>query len=340
MIKSKECKFISPTKIDKSKYILPLIVILISAAIPIFVEDQYILRVLNLVLLYSIIALSVNLIVGISGQLDFGRSAFVGLGAYWSAITMMKLNFPFTLSFITAGLFCAIMGFLLGMICRNSEFDYLTLLTIGFNEICRLIFLNWTEVTDGAMGIKKVPDPSIFGYVIDTNTKYFYFSLILLIISYIAIQRIIKSKWGRAFEALRDNPIAASYSGIRVPDYKVLCFTVASFFTGIAGSAMVHFSNYASPFNYTLDESIILLQMAILGGLGSLPGSILGSSILIILPELSRTFYEYRLMFTGFLMVILMIWSPNGILGKHGIGDKIIGLSSFIKVKKSGGEKE
>ena len=340
MVKSKETKFISPIKTDKSKYILPIIVIALAAVLPMVIKDQYIIRVLNMAMLYSIIALSVNLIVGISGQLDFGRSAFVGLGAYWSALTMMKLNFPFIVAFLTAGLFCALMGFLLGMICRNSEFDYLTVLTIGFNEICRLIFLNWTDFTGGAMGIKKVPDPSFFGFAIDTNTKYFYFSLILLFITYVMIKRIIKSKWGRAFEALRDNPIAASYSGINVSVYKVLCFTIASFFSGVAGSAMVHFTNYASPFNYTLDESIILLQMAILGGLGSLPGSILGACILTILPELSRTFYDYRLMFMGFLMVILMIWAPNGILGKNGIGDKVIGLSRFVKEKKSGGEIE
>ena len=104
----------------------------------------------------------------------------------------------------------------------------------------------------------------------------------LLILSYFAVKFIIDSKWGRAFEALRDDPIAAAYSGIKVADYKVLCFTLGSFITGIAGAALVHYTNYASPYNYTLDESVLLLQMPILGGLGSLPGSIIGSAILII----------------------------------------------------------
>jgi branched-chain amino acid transport system permease protein len=302
----------------------------LACLIPLVVRNDYHLRVLNMVLLYSIVALSINLIVGFCGQLDFGRSAFIGLGAYCSAIFMQRFGAPFWIAFVSAGLFCTVVGAGLGVLCRKSTFDYLTLITIGFNEICRLIFLNWQDVTGGAMGLRRVPIPNLFGYAVDTNVKYFYFALVLLAICYVAIRRISKSKMGRAFEAVRDDPIAAAYSGIPVPTYKVINFAVASFFTGIAGSAMVHYTQYASPYNYTLDESIYILQMAILGGLGSLPGSILGTAILVIAPEISRTFYEYRLMFVGLMMVTMMIWAPNGILGKHGIGEKVIGLGRFL----------
>ncbi|MDI6870979.1 MAG: branched-chain amino acid ABC transporter permease [Bacillota bacterium] len=320
-----------------------LIVLVLAALIPLVVRGDYHLRVLNMVMLYSIVALSINLIVGFSGQLDFGRSAFVGLGAYWSAILMLRLHVPFLVAFLSAGLFCTLIGAGLGLLCRKSSFDYLTLITIGFNEICRLIFLNWLPVTNGAMGLRRIPAPSLFGFTFDTNVRYFYFSLVLLTLCYVAIRRITKSKLGRAFEAVRDDPIAAAYSGIRVPDYKVLNFALASFFTGIAGSAMVHYTQYASPFNYTLDESIYQLQMAILGGLGSLPGSILGTALLVIAPEISRVFYEYRLMFVGVLMVVMMIWAPNGILGRAGIGERVIGLARFLpmpsrKAARTGGE--
>jgi len=306
------------------------IVVAVACLIPLVVTNDYHLRVLVMALLYSIVALSINLIVGISGQLDFGRSAFIGLGAFWSAILMQRFGAPFWIAFLTAGLFCTVVGAGLGILCRKSTFDYLTLITIGFNEICRLIFLNWQDVTGGAMGLRRVPAPSLFGYTFDTNVKYFYLALALLVLCYAAIQRIIKSKLGRAFEALRDDSIAAAYAGIPIPTYKVINFAVASFFTGIAGSAMVHYTQYASPFNYTMDESIYILQMAILGGLGSLPGSILGTAILVIAPEISRTFYEYRLMFVGFMMVVMMIWAPNGILGKQGIGERVIGLGRFL----------
>ena len=321
--------------ISKNKKInYGLIFIVITMFIPFIVKDEYQLRVINIVLLYSIVALSINLIVGFAGQLDAGRAAFVGLGGYWSAIMMLRFHLPFIIAFISAGLFCAFIGFVLGMLCRRSTFDYLTLITIGFNIICTQVFLNWIPITNGAMGLRLVPSSILFGFSFDTNFKFFYFAFFLLIICYIVIKRITKSKIGRAFEAIRDDSIAASYSGINVANFKVINFSVASFFTGIAGSAMVHLTNYISPFTCTFDESIYQLQIAILGGLGSLPGSILGSAILVIAPEISRTFYEYRLMFVGFLMVAMMLWSPNGILGRNGIGEKVIGIRNLILVKK------
>jgi branched-chain amino acid transport system permease protein len=321
--------------VKKRRSHLGILLLLLYAMAPIIIKNTYVIRVMNMCMLYSIIALSINLIVGISGQLDFGRSAFVGLGAYASALLTKILGVPFLLSLAISGLFCAAVGFFLGFLCRKSAFDYLTLITIGFNVICQQAFLNMQDLTGGAMGIRKVPHASIFGFTFDNNTKYFYLALVLLIISYFAVKFIIDSKWGRAFEALRDDPIAAAYSGIKVADYKVLCFTLGSFITGIAGAALVHYTNYASPYNYTLDESVLLLQMPILGGLGSLPGSIIGSAILIIVPEISRTFYDYRLMFVGILMVVLMIWAPNGLLGKNGIGEKVIGLRRLLTGQES-----
>jgi branched-chain amino acid transport system permease protein len=311
-----------------------LLIFLVVIFIPFITKDEYQLRIINMVLLYSIVALSINLIVGFAGILDFGRAAFVGLGGYWSAIMVLRLNIPFIIAFISAGLFCALIGFFLGMLCRRSTFDYLTLMTMGFNVICIKIFLNWIPVTNGPMGIRLIPSPVLLGFKFDTNLKFFYFALGLLAICYIVIKRITNSKIGRAFEAMRDDPIAAAYSGINVANYKVINFALASFFTGVAGAAIAHYTNYISPYICTLDESIYQLQMAILGGLGSLPGSILGSAILVIAPEISRTFYEYRLMLVGFLMVAMMLWSPNGILGRNGIGEKVIGIRNLILVKK------
>ncbi len=302
------------------------IALLVAAFIPLVFTDEYVRRVINMVLLYSIVALSINLIVGFSGQLDMGRAAFVGIGMYWSAIMMLRFHLPWILAFLSAGFVCAFVGALLGLLCRRSSFDYLTLITIGFNIIVNLILLNWIPVTNGAMGMRLVPSPELFGFVFETNLSYYYFALVILALCYITIKRICKSKIGRAFMALRDDPIAAEYSGINVPNYKLLNFAIASFFTGIAGSALVHYTHYATPYIVTNDESIYMLQMAILGGLGSLPGSILGSAILVIAPEISRTFYQYRLIFVGIIMVVMMIWSPNGLLGKAGVGERIIGI--------------
>jgi branched-chain amino acid transport system permease protein len=184
------------------------------------------------------------------------------------------------------------------------------------------------------MGISRVPVPNIFGFYFDTNTRFYYLALLFLVASYAAIRRISRSKLGRAFEAIRDDPIAAAYSGINVAKYKILNFVIGSIFTGLAGALFVHYTQYASPFNYTLDESIYQLQMAILGGLGSLPGSLVGTFILVVFPEISRSFFEYRLLLVGMLMVVMMLYCPNGLLGKAGVGERLIGLKHRF-VKKS-----
>lgn len=308
--------------------------VILAALLPLVISDPYKMRVLIMMFTYMIIAMSINLIVGYCGQLDFGRSAFVGIGAYFSALTMLKLHLPFWPAFLGAGLFAGLIGAGLGFLCRKSTFDYLTLLTIGFNEIARLIFLNWFPVTGGAMGVKNVPVPDLGFITLDTNVKYFYFVLFWVVVTYVSIAHLNKSKYGRAFQATRDDALAALYSGINVPKYKILNFAIASVFTGLAGALQVHYTGYASPLIYTLDESIFLLQMPILGGLGSLPGSILGTIILVILPEISRTFYQYRLMFVGLLMVVMMTWAPNGLLGPGGLGSWA--KAAFLRFRSNG----
>lgn len=319
--------------LKNSKKTLTVIFAAAVVLIPFYISNTYALKIICNVMLYSIIALSVNLIVGYCGQLDFGRAAFAGLGAYFSAVVFNELNLPFIVCFIGGGLFAALIGCVLGILCRYSSFDYLTLITIGFSEICRKIFINWRPVTNGAFGL-ATKRPSFFGITLASHQSMFYFSLLLLIICYIVIRRITRSKVGRAFKAIRDDSIAAAYAGIHVPNYKTLCFVIGSFFTGLAGAAMVHYTMFTAPTNYTLDESMIMLQMAILGGLGSLPGSIVGAAILVVGPELSRGFYNYRLLFMGILMVVLMLFAPKGIMGTGGLKDQFVAFAKKTWEKK------
>lgn len=321
-------------KNKKIYYGLIFIGALAIIAIPLYIHNTYVLKILCNVMLYSIIALATNLIVGFCGQLDFGRAAFAGLGAYFSAYIYNTTNTPFIICFLGAGLFAAFMGAVLGTLCRKTSFDYLTLVTIGFLEICRKLFVNWRTITNGNNGL-ATERPSFFGVTLGSHVSMFYFCLILLIISFILIRRITRSRLGRAFMAIRDDSIAASYAGIDVPKYKMICFSLGSFFTGIAGAALAHYTMFTSPTNYTQDQSIIMLQMVILGGLGSLPGSIIGAILLTILPEISRAFYEYRLLFMGVLMVVLMLFAPQGLLGRGGIKDKIV---LYMNSKRTGGD--
>ncbi len=305
------------------KFWAVLALIVIVALIPVFWKNDYWRRVLTLVFLNSITVLSLQLIIGYCGLLDFGRAAFVGLGGYFSAVVMTKFGFPYLVALILSGCFTALIGAFVGFLVRKSSFDYLTLTTIGVAEISRMIFLNWNSVTNGALGISNVPSPNIFGLKINTNFKWYYYALIMLIIVYLLLRNLIRSKLGRNFMAVRDDEIASSYSAINVPMTKLACFSIASFFTGVAGNLLVTYARYASPYNYSLDESIILIQMVILGGLGGLPGCLVGTAILIIIPEIARPLYDWRLLIMGFMMVIFMIWCPRGILGEGGISDKI-----------------
>jgi len=311
-----------------------ILLLAFALSLPMIITDEYWIRILNVFYTYAVVALSINLIVGFCGQLDMGRSAFMGLGAYCSAILSVKLGVPFALAFVLSGVFAGVTGAVLGFLCRKSTFDYLTLVTIGFNVICQVLFLNWIPVTGGVMGISRVPPPDFFGFTFDTNTRFYYLALAFLVCSYAVIRRITKSKMGRAFEAIRDDSVAAEYAGINVQYYKILNFTVGSVFTGLAGSLSVHYSQYASPFNFTLDESIYQLQMAILGGLGSLPGSLVGTFILVVFPEMSRAFYEYRLLFVGILMVVMMLYFPNGLLGNAGVGERLIGVRCRVAIRR------
>ena len=309
----------------KPKMAALIIFLVLMACVPIFITNTYILKVLNNVMLYAVIALSVNLILGFCGLLDFGRSAFVGIGTYSFALLMTHVtNIPWFVGFIAAALFTALLGWLVGCFLRRTSFDYLTLLTIGIVEIVRLFLVNCTSITNGAMGITGVPEPSFFGFELNSHGKFFYFSLILLVVCYLLINRLINSYKGRALMAIRDDEIAAAFSAINIPKYKAFCLGIASFFTGLGGAAMVSYTGYASPYNFTIDEGLILCQMAILGGLGSLPGSILGAVILVVVPELSRTAYEYRLLIMGIMMVVLMLFCPNGLLGKNGLKDILV----------------
>ncbi len=228
----------------------------------------------------------------------------------------------------------------MGSFLRRTSFDYLTLLTIGIVEIIRLFFVNCTRITNGAMGITGIPKPSLFSFQITSHAQFFYFALILLIVCYVLIDRLTKSYKGRALMAIRDDEIAAAFSAINIPKYKAFCFGVASFFTGLGGAAMVSYTGYASPYNFTIDEGLILCQMAILGGLGSLPGSILGAAILVIVPELSRTAYNYRLLIMGIMMVVLMLFCPDGLLGNNGLKDIIVRKVKEIAGRREASEKE
>jgi len=288
---------------------------IVLLAVPEVVPNDYVLRILIAIIINIPLALSQNLITGFGGMLTLGQAAFYGIGAYTSAILMMNVGAPWPVAILSAGALACIFGILLGFPCLRVGSDYLTLMTIGFGEIFRTVALNWMALTRGPMGLPGVPPPQIGPFVFSSNTSMYFLYLAIAILCYIFMNRLTKSHFGRALISIREDETAAAAMGINVSYYKVMAFAFGSMWAGISGSMLAHFLQFVGPMTFTLNESLVHMQMAILGGLGSLPGSVLGAAILVALPQIFQPLYEYRMLLNGLLMVMLMAWRPQGIMG-------------------------
>lgn len=265
--------------------------------------DPYYLRIMMLIGINIILALGLNLITGVTGQLSMGHAGFMSIGAYTSAILSMQFGFPYFLALLAGALAAALFGFLLGIPTLRLEGDYLAMVTIGFAEIVRVFFLNF-EPGGKAVGLAGIPQETTFVVV---------WTIVLLVI--ILNAKLLSSRMGRAFYAIREDEIAAESSGINTTRMKILAFTVGSFLGGLGGALYAHYMYFISPQDFGFMKSIEILNMVVLGGMGSIPGAILGTVILTLAPEMLRVVAEYRLLFYGALLVLLMIFRPNGLLG-------------------------
>lgn len=284
--------------------------------VPEIAPNNYVLRVIIAIIIDVPLALSQNLITGFGGMLTLGQAAFYGIGAYTSALLVMRMGVPWPLAFLSAGLMAGIFGLLVGIPTLRVGSDYLTLMTIGFGEIFRIVALNWMALTRGPMGLPGVPPPEIGSFVFDTDIKMYYLYLLITVSCYFFMHRLTRSHVGRALIAIREDETAAASMGVNVPYYKVLAFAFGSMWAGFSGSMLAHFIVFVGPMTFDIDESLLHMQMAILGGLGSLPGSVLGAAILVSIPQIFQPLYEYRMLINGALMVGLMAWRPQGIMGK------------------------
>jgi branched-chain amino acid transport system permease protein len=292
---------------------------LLVIALPLIISSGYTVRVLNNILLYSILALGLNLIGGYGGQLAMGHACYYGIGAYTSALLMLNLGWPFLPSLLAATAAAGLFGLLTGWLAMaRITGDYLMLITMGISEITRIVFMNWVPVTRGPMGIPQVPPAKLFSFTFTSGMHYYYLFLVCLVIGVLVIRKLVGSKFGRALVAIREDETAARAMGINATFYKVAAFAISAVFAGVAGSLMASYNRFVGPMQFSLEEGLLLFQMIIVGGLGSISGSILGAAILVTVPEVFRPIYQYRMLINGLLMVLLMIWRPQGLLGMTG----------------------
>ncbi|MCL6636220.1 MAG: branched-chain amino acid ABC transporter permease [Peptococcaceae bacterium] len=265
--------------------------------------NPYYIQVMTMMGIFLVAALGLNLITGVTGQFSFGHAAFLSIGAYSSALMTIHLHTPFVLNMLAGGLLAALCGVLLGFPSMRLTGDYLGITTLGFGEIIRVVFIN-TKITGGAGGLAGIPR--------ETNVFIVYIVAALTVWS---MYRIQDSRFGRALAAIREDEIAAESMGINTLLYKIEAFAVGTFFAGVSGALYAHMMQYLNPSDFGFARSFEILNFVVLGGLGSIPGTILGTAVLSLAPEFLRFVKEYRMLIYGALMVLMMIFRPNGLLG-------------------------
>jgi len=273
--------------------------------------------------IYIILTLSLNLIIGYAGQVSLGHAAFFGLGAYTSALATLNGHLPFPLAALAAMLAAGACGLALGLPTLRLKEDYLAIVTLGFGVIMELIFLN-LEITGGPDGLAGIPSPALFGLSFRPAGLYLIIVAAATGLVLLATWRLVGSYHGRALRAIRDHETTAQVMGINTPAYKVMIFTLAAGLAGLAGSLYAHYITFINPESFNLHTSILILCMVVLGGMGSIPGSVAGALILTALPEMLRQFKDYQDLVYGALLVGLLIVRPEGLLGKGKLSLKFV----------------
>ena len=277
----------------------------------------YLITILITIIIYAMLAHSLNIITGHAGQISLGHAAFLGIGAYTSAMLYTEAGFPFWLSVPLSGLVAGAIGALLAIPCLRVRDDFLAITTMGIGFVAEAVFL-YTPFFGGAMGIGGINLPSWFGREM---TKSEYFLLILLVFGFLLFldHRMGRSWIGLAGASIREDEQAAGAMGVDVVRFKVLAFILGSAIAGLAGGFYAHFLTFIMPQNFGFGQSIVILCMVVFGGIGTRWGPVLGAVILGILPEIFRPIMEYRTFLYGLLLLAMMRFQPGGILGAESV---------------------
>lgn len=296
---------------------LPLLLVAGAALLllPILFQSNYTRGILVKILLYVILSSSLNIINGYSGQTNIGHAGLVCIGCYTAGILCTTFQISFWLVLPVCGIITAVAGFLISRPVIRLEGVYLSIVTMGFAEIIRLVALNWTGFTGGPMGIRNIPRPTLFGYVIRTPIQYYYLVLFLAAVSLFIMYRVIHSRIGRAWISIREDQVASRFLGVNVSMYKSVNFIFGSLFAGIGGCFLTYYYQYISSDLFTVDETFNMMSMVIIGGQGTLIGPIVGSVIVNIITEAFRFAAEYRFVIYAVLIIVMMWTRPQGLAG-------------------------
>lgn len=283
-------------------------------------QGNYIIYTLCSWLLFSISAMGLNLTLGYAGQVSLAQAAFMGIGAYITALLTLA-GIHWSLAAVISITSSFAVGLLLGYPALRVQHHFLAFVTLAFNTLLFLVLRNEEEITGGSFGLVGMPRPSFFGITTDSNLAFYYFSLICFLIAAGVMWWILRSPWGRAFKALRENPIRAESLGLKIRRQTLLAFAIGSAFGGFAGALQAPLVQFIEPGSFALVHSLKLLLMVVVGGSGFFFGPMLGAAVVILLPELLRFTEGYYLIIYALMVIVLMVYSPNGLIG---LGQKAI----------------
>lgn len=285
---------------------------------------EYIIHLAILSSIFAILSIGLNLVVGYTGLLSVTHAAFYGTGAYTTAILITKYQFNFFTALVLGVIVTAVLALALGLITSKFKGDYYALATVGFNVIAFTVFVNWDSLTRGALGIPGISRPEIFGFSFFEPLAYLTLVLVGVALVYSIAQFLVNSSFGRVLRAIREDEQAIAAFGYNTWYFKVVIFVISASLAAVAGSLYAGYITYISPINFALHESVIILAMIILGGLANLHGSIIGAAFLILLPEFLRfvgfpaeVAAQMRLLIYGLLLVLLMMYRPQGLMGEY-----------------------
>ncbi len=288
-----------------------IIYVVLLSLINLKVINDYQSKLILLAGINIILALSLNLIIGFTGQLALGHAGFMCIGAYTGAIFTVKLHMPFLVALLAGGILSALIGFLIGLPTLRLKGDYLAITTLGFGEIIRDV-VNNIDYVGGSRGFAGIPAKSTFPWV-----------YVIVILTIIVVYNIVHSSQGRAMISIREDEIAAEAMGINATKYKITAFVIGAFLAGVAGVLFAHYLRYIQPSSFNFMQSVNIVVFVVLGGMGSLTGSILSAGVLTYLPEVLRQFDEYRMVIYSALLIIIMLFRPQGLMGKKELSFKI-----------------
>lgn len=285
---------------------------------------EYVLNILILIGIYTILAVSLNLLVGYTGLLSIAHAAFYGVGAYVAALMALKLHSPFLINVICAIILSCLFGVLMGIPSLRIHDDYFVIATFAFQVIIFNILNNWVAFTGGPMGLPGIPQPILFGIKISSHISFlivlFFFCGVTILIS----RRLIQSPFGRVLKAIREDEIFTQAIGKNVAAYKVIVFVISAGMAAVAGVMYAYYISFVDPTSFTVMESIFIISIVIIGGAGSQWGPVVGAIVLVLLPEFLRFFglpssiaANIRQILYGSLLIVFMVWRPRGFMGEY-----------------------